>query len=284
MSGEAKTAECPAKYAGAGLSLTFGDQAENHAGMQILGKPAEAGFTRAELEEARARLAAAGHAAELVDLRPALEAARRAAEDAEEYGPLSDLEDACVLVVRGGLGALLPEASATDLMEEHMALPVDTKAWMRGRVVNKRARHNLCYADEAQAPDYEAKRGRIVAFDSVPLLSALRSELPAFLGPKAAGLVAELNLYYDVTRCGIGYHGDTERRIVVCARLGESVPLQYQWFRRFRPVGEPVRLELGHGDVYVMGAKAVGYDWKRSSVYTLRHAAGADKFMRTRRT
>ena len=28
-------------------------------------------------------------------------------------------------------------------------------------------------------------------------------------------LVAEANYYYDLEKCGIGYHGDAERRIVV---------------------------------------------------------------------
>ena len=32
----------------------------------------------------------------------------------------------------------------------------DTRALMRGRVVNKRARHNVCYGEMAQQPHYEA--------------------------------------------------------------------------------------------------------------------------------
>jgi hypothetical protein len=35
---------------------------------------------------------------------------------------------------------------------------------------------------------------------------------------------------------------------------------------------------LNHGDLYVMSEKAVGQDWKRKVIPTLRHAAGAKKY------
>ena len=75
-------------------------------------------------------------------------------------------------------------------------------------------------------------------------------------------------------KCGIGYHGDTERRLVVGARFGKPFPLAYRWYKNRQPVGDPISITLGHGDVYVMSAKAVGTDWKRSTILTLRHAAG----------
>jgi len=36
---------------------------------------------------------------------------------------------------------------------------------------------------------------------------------------------------------------------------------------------------LDDGDVYFMSEKAVGYDWKHSSIYSLRHAAGNEKLV-----
>ena len=36
---------------------------------------------------------------------------------------------------------------------------------------------------------------------------------------------------------------------------------------------------LNHGDFYVMSEKTVGFDWKRKSILTLRHAAGAKKYL-----
>lgn len=31
--------------------------------------------------------------------------------------------------------------------------------------------------------------------------------------------------------------------------------------------------------MYIMSEKAVGYDWKKRKIPTLRHAAGADKYL-----
>jgi len=39
-------------------------------------------------------------------------------------------------------------------------------------------------------------------------------------------------------------------------------------------------LSLNHGDMYVMSEKATGWDWKYRSRATLRHAAGADKYLK----
>jgi len=144
--------------------------------------------------------------------------------------------------------------------------------------VSKKARHNLCFGENSQAPDYENGKGTVVAFRDVPLLEKIRSVLGDFLGEKGKDLVAEGNLYFDIDACGIGFHGDAERRIVVAIRVGASIPLCYQWFLNGEAIGEPIEIILNHGDVYVMGAKAVGTDWRKKKIYTLRHAAGAKKF------
>jgi alkylated DNA repair dioxygenase AlkB len=57
------------------------------------------------------------------------------------------------------------------------------------------------------------------------------------------------------------------------------MPLQYQWFLRGKPTGEPTRLELQHGDLYIMSEKATGNDWKKRVIPTLRHVAG-DSFIK----
>jgi len=54
--------------------------------------------------------------------------------------------------------------------------------------------------------------------------------------------------------------------------------MRWQWFKASMPVGEPIDITLNDGDVYIMSEKAVGADWKLSSKYTLRHAAGAGKY------
>ena len=91
-------------------------------------------------------------------------------------------------------------------------------------------------------------------------------------------LIGEGNYYHDIRNCGIGYHGDTERKIVVGCRLGASMPLHYNWYHKRKPVGKNVQIPLHHGDIYIMDAKAVGYDWKSQNIYTLRHATGCSKY------
>jgi alkylated DNA repair dioxygenase AlkB len=155
--------------------------------------------------------------------------------------------------------------------EEQARLNKDTRAKMYGRVVDKKARYNLCFGFTSQQANYGEGKGTIVSFESVPLLNEVRLQI--------SRLVAEGNYYYDITKCGIGYHGDTERRKVIGIRVGASLPLCYQWYHRHKPIGSRCNINLNHGDVYIMSDKAVGHDWKFSSKITLRHAAGCNKFI-----
>lgn len=247
------------------ITLTYGEQSENHKGMQINGSGlAEEGLTKADLEATKQALEKEGLVCELVDLNEAYES---------PY-------EACVLVIREGVNYLLKETGkdANHLTAEQVALDWDTKAFMYGGVKNKKARHNLCYSDYSQEPDYEQKKGRVVAFDDIPLTKCLRDNFPKILGEKASNLEAEGNLYYDINKCGIGFHGDSERKIVIAVRLGATLPLDYQWFHEGEPVGDRVELVINHGDVYIMNEKATGYDWRKKKIPTLRHAAGAKSY------
>ena len=78
---------------------------------------------------------------------------------------------------------------------------------------------------------------------------------------------------------GIGFHGDTERVVVICISIGcDNYPMRWQWFKDGMPVGKSIDIKLNSGDVYIMSEKAVGADWKKKSIYTLRHSAGAKKY------
>lgn len=260
------------------ITLTLGDQAENHAGMQKLGELVEAGegFNFDDLVDIKTNLEAIGIECELVPL--------------ELYQDLSVVdmsvdmpEEAFVLIIRDGVNKLLEicsEFTQRDMFEEHLVLELDKQAWMKGKVVNKHARWNLCFDDVAQEPDYEAKKGRIVSYDEIPVTKMLLSQIPLYFGHKAENLKGEGNYYYDKKKCGIGFHGDSERRKVIGIRLGlgESLPLHFQWFRESEPQGERIILNLNGGDMYVMSEKAVGQDWKRKKIYTLRHATGCKKY------
>ena len=244
-------------------TLTFGDQAENHKGMQKLGKEAKIGFNIEDLQKAEHWFKNKGCHTELINLNTCLDGI--------------EATQAAILVIRNGVEALTG-SSADDLYQEQKKLAKDTQAFMYGHVVNKHARHNLCFADISQPPNYQNKQGTIIAFKDVQLLNHIRNILPDTIGQKAEQLVAEGNYYYNPEICGIGWHGDSERKLVIALRLGLSMPMHFQWYHKFLPVGKRYDLILNHGDIYYMSEKAVGWDWKKSSIYTLRHAAGAKKF------
>jgi len=163
-------------------------------------------------------------------------------------------------------------------MDEHDALPMDKKALMNGKVVNKQARYNLCFSEEDQEPNYELGKGRIISYGQVPLTNRIREQISIWT--EDALLNGEANYYYNIRKCGIGYHGDAERRKVFAFRMGASMPLYFQWYLYSNPIGEKIKIELDDGDMYVMSEDAVGHDWKNRTIPTLRHATGCDKYTR----
>ena len=75
----------------------------------------------------------------------------------------------------------------------------------------------------------------------------------------------------------MSFAGDLERKLVAGVRLGpgaEGMPLKFVWYKDGKPIGSEGHIILNSGDIYVMSEKAVGFDWKRRTIPTLRHAAG----------
>ena len=246
-------------------TLTFGDRAENHKGMQIIGTAAEYGFTEAELISTQQWFHQHDRTCHIYDINSLLPFEYR-----------TTVKPAYLLVAYQGLSAI----TDVDLMyQEQRGLAKDSQALMYGRVVDKHARHNLCFGEQSQAPNYQAGQGTVVAFQDVPRLNYLRQCWSTVVGNSANNLYAEGNYYHDLSKCGIGYHGDSERKKVIAVRLGAHFPLCYQWYYQSKPVGQRGIVSLGHGDIYMMSDKAVGYDWKLKNTLTLRHAAGADKYI-----
>jgi len=48
----------------------------------------------------------------------------------------------------------------------------------------------------------------------------------------------------------------------------------FAWFYQTEGICPHKTIYLNHGDLYIMSFKAVGTDWKKRSILTLRHAAG----------
>lgn len=265
------TLEKESKALPATWTITFSESVENHAGMQKIGKIAKEGYSLKEFKDFAIACEAKGFKTEEINLEKNLP------DDLK-----NTQTEASVFIVRGGIKMLLEndpilyEAFLKEVKDTEKM--VDKKAWMKGKVVNKKARYNLCYGNESQKADYEAKKGTVVAFKDVPLLQKARQRLEDFFGNKSKDMLAELNYYYDVNKCGIGFHGDGERRLVIGLRIGATMNLHYQWFHQGSPVGKREILMLNEGDLYIMSEKAVGTDWKKKKVPTLRHAAGASQY------
>ena len=283
------------------ITLTFGDAAENHAGMEQIGEKMNAGngFTLDDLKTIKSKMEGLGISCDLIKLAVSKERKiqfitdkvdeiMKAKKKISEKDALAEAlkekpQDAYVLRMKGAATRLLqekmPDKTQLDMFEEQKTLEYDTRALMRGRVVDKHARWNLCFDEKSRAPHYEAGKGTIVGYDKVPLMKSVKKSIETLFGPKAEGLKVESNYYYNIQTCGIGYHGDSERVKVVAIRIGHAAaPIYYQWFYKSKPVQERVEIPLDAGDMYVMSEKAVGADWKKSSIYTLRHATGCSKY------
>ena len=206
----------------------------------------------------------------------------------------TDKTNAGVLVIRNGAGLIQCSEdknihnsfSADKLLAEQQIVEYDNKYFdtRRQKTLNKRARYNIVFSanidnDIKHSDDY--RQCSVKSFHSLPYLSKFREELPKVFGEeKASDLEAEGNHYYE-EKSGIGFHGDTERKTVICLSLGKPSVLRYQW--RLPNSSEhtfsPVDINIGHGDVYVMSEKATGYDWRMRSKVRVVHAAGSKKYI-----
>lgn len=246
------------------ICLTFGEQSENHFGMEKNGQGlAQQGYTLEELKTIGSKYPE--H--EIINL----------SDFTTQKTP-----SAYVLIIRNAID------EKDQLFKEMKELDWDKKYWdtRRQKVLNKHARYNLCFSNNDQAPDYENKKGRIVSYAKLPFLNKLRNKLLDIV--KEDTLEVEGNYYYDLKKSGIGFHGDAERKKVIGVNLSDSEEttreIHWRWYQNNKPFGEPCIIELRHGDMYVMSDYATGNNWKRSSLKTLRHAAGikGSKFLKTK--
>jgi len=231
----------------------------------------ENGFSIAELRKIKQTIEEAGGCAELVMVSDALPSGLREANEA------------ATLIVRNGAGLLLGRASAAnELRSEQAAVAYDKLFWnaRQKKTLNKQARYNVVFGPEAVAHDATYEQPTVHPLRALPLLDGVRSVLPQWLGAKAEGLYAEGNHYYE-KKSGIGFHGDAERKVVICLSLGSSATLRYQWRKpnSSAPFREPVDVTVHHGDVYIMSEKATGNDWMSRSKYRVVHGAGARTYI-----
>lgn len=268
-------------------TITFGDVAENGIGMEKLGQEYGRGLTVSELSDARDTFEQQGMETELVDLTQAITDDDLDYLRSDEGKPksikktsklpetMADVE-AAVLIIRNGAEAFLGKDAASKLKEEQQAIQYDTRKLSQyKKEVRAVARHNVCFDDFDQDINLTKGQGTVVNFNHLPLLSYIRTHIKDYVPAlEDVQLKAEGNYYYNRSQCGIGWHGDKERRIVIALRLGETMDLNYNWWYGHTQVGNRVNIVLNDGDMYIMSDKAVGYDTGSPSKLTLRHCAG----------
>ena len=132
------------------ITLTFGDVGENHKGMQMIGNMVDKGkgFKLKNLNNIKKRFEKYNCIVDLYCLNDELEKIL----SKEDF---DNIDKAYVLVIRNGIQNVFNNYN--ELMNEQLNLDYDKKAFMYGKVVNKKARHNLCYSDFIQNSDIENK-------------------------------------------------------------------------------------------------------------------------------
>ena len=242
-------------------TVTFADRGENEYSMQIEGSKTSR-FTSV---------------ADLLELK-------KAYGEAADYYPLTvdvegiESEEAGVLVLRG-----YAKNEADQLMHEVEYMKrngfVDTKSFSFGEVRNKHARHNNVMSWRRQAPDFANRKGTIVSFEDYEAFRGLHKRVHSDLKqPPEQKLVGELNYYFDVKTCGIGFHGDKERDLVAGLSLGQATSqqvLKFVPYLQVKALREPTEIRLAHGDLYIMSHKAIGSDCAKKNIVCWRHARGA---------
>lgn len=239
--------------------LTLGDQSENGVGMEMLGNGLrERGFTIKEVTRIGKKFEKKGGVSEYIKMK---------------YNG----ENALVLIMRNGVNVLLGDNEGEKKMVDEMkSFEWDKKKKMRGRVVNSLARYNVCFGNKFRESDIENGKGTIIAYNDVKISKKWKKSAERMVGEKE-GFEMEGNNYYDVNKCYIGFHGDSERKKVLAASLSDKGvvrEIRWKWFHNSKRVGDEYIVHLNSGDMYVMSEKASGFDWRKRSQVTLRHGAG----------
>lgn len=241
------------------ICITLGEQSENHVGMKIQGKGlSKNGYSKDDLIKFQKKFEELNCKCEFLDI---------SYEDNNAY----------VLIIRDCINKISQINNIkTDLLDEMINLDWDKTYYDRRRqkVLNKRARYNLCFGDKYIAPDMYKGQGTIIDLKTTPILQNWKNKMEEIL--EEDKLECEGNYYYDAKKCYIGYHGDSERKkVVACSLSTDDIvrEIRWKWFYKSEQITEPFSVLLNKGDSYIMSEKATGFDWKKRNLYTLRHAA-----------
>lgn len=268
MAGEEKAETKKRKEDKQRYALTLGEQSLLHIGGKVTGKGlAEEGFTPRELFEIYKKFPTA----EFTLLSSTLPKEERKGNEA------------AFLLIKGGIDVLMGAGYADKMKQEQSKVEYDRFYWENRfkKMLNKRARYNTVFGEKHIDHNKDYSQSTVIAWDEVPLFKALRQKLPEVFGEKARNLNAEGSFYFE-EKSKIGFHGDSERKIVICCSLGAPATLRFIW----RAPGSsdvykgPFDFTISTGDLYCMSSKCSGWDWMKRSSHRLVHAAGAGKYLK----
>lgn len=250
-------------------ALTLGEQSEIHVGCPIIGDGlAEEGFTVEEL----VKFSKEFKDSKLVLLHKELPKNKQKGNEA------------AVLLIKGGVNTIMKDEFYADkMMKEQDSIKYDKFYFdsRRKKKFNKIARHNTIFSSVSIEHNEDYSQSTVIGYNRVPYFAKLRARLPEVFGKKAEALNSEGNHYYD-KKCGISWHGDGERKKVICCSLGTPTMLKFYWRqpKESIPCSKIFEFYVEHGDIYIMSGKATGWDWLKRSKYRVVHAAGAEKYVK----
>lgn len=249
-------------------TLTFGECAENHYSMEKIGTRDEFGFSPEELRYFAEQFP---DSSELIDLRFLMSHSN------------VELPESLFLVIRDPYPrqreyleeALLKDQLTFDANGYLNGIEWDKKKFQYKKVVNSHARHNVCFDKLGEhllrPPNYEEGKGTVYNIDALLPLMDLHHKICDLTGSR---LKVEGNLYYDLDKCYIGFHGDKERRKVVGYRVGAPFPLHFRWHITSQVISEIYTVHLNSGDMYFMSDFTTGSRTQKGTKISIKHAAG----------
>lgn len=247
-------------------AITFGEVSILHVGGKQYGNGIKSsGFSISKLKSIKEKI---GKFAEIIWISDKLPA------------NLVNDNEACVLVIRQNED-FISKKYADELLNEQCNIDYDSQYWdnRRQKTLTKRARLNIVFGENEIDHSEDYKQCTVKSFNNIPRLQKFKSSLPTIFGSDAENLSAEGNHYHH-DKSYIGFHGDTERKIVICLSLGKTSTIRFSWRMPYSSEHsvEPTDIKINHGDIYIMSEKATGFDWKKRSKVRVVHSTQINGF------
>ena len=222
------------------------------------GEMAPTGFDAAHLRRVCECLCKEGLDASIVDLTP--------------HCRLKDAPEACILVIRGWRPDIADAA-----FQQVRGIKYDTFTHQYGHVVQAHSRHVVFVGEKPRKADESIGMRTVLGWQDVDVIDKARAWIAKVLDSEEYIKSACILKYPDIRKCGISAHGDGERRRTIVYRVGKvssKRSLDFQWYRDGAEVSDKVKIDLHHGDFAVSSEVAVGTNWKKRKIPTLRHSTG----------